>query len=457
MTLWKLLSWLVALELVVASVLVALRLGATAPSAPPVEQYNDTLTGRELVALPDQFLFDGAGKWRTLAETYAAFGYFSKADGCFRHAIVADPQSGEIALHHGYCLVRLGRLEEARHAFLQVLAGKDRGLASRAHYYLGELHLRLEQPEEAARAFERAGDDDFPSLYQRAKLLVRSGQAARAQPLLAALAEVFPKDVRICLLRARAADHLGDDAESARARDEGERAGTVLVLDEMERFFKPIRSRIGLAREIARAVDLEDAGNTETAADELTRLVDRGTRWENAYLFLLQDAAAMQWRAGNGKQTRELAVRQIEEEEFPLPTAWQLRGEVAFAEQQWAQAFAAWTHAENLQPNAVDHIKLATVLEHLGDLAGAKRHLALAGQFAGISLFREGKTDQARTTFEQTASIDPELSEVWFYIGECARLSGDDRQAAAAYRRTVEINPAHGRALARLRHAMGAR
>jgi tetratricopeptide (TPR) repeat protein len=447
----RLLSGLVALEVVAACALVGLRLRATEPIPPAVEQYNDRLTGQELLALPEQFLFDSAVKWRTLAETYAALGYFSKADACFRRAVAADPRSAEITLHHGYCLVRLGRLTEARDAFSRVLAEGDGRLSSRACYHLGETHLRLEQPEEAARSFLRAGDGDFPSVYQRAKLLVRSGRAAEARPLLAALAEAFPRDVRVCLLRARAAAELGDDEALSRARDSAEAADVDLVLDDLEAFFKPIRARYGMAREITRAVELEQAGNAAAGAERLTRLVGGDTRWENAYLFLVQDAAAMHWRAGNAKAARELAGRQIDQEGFPTPTAWQLRGEIEFGEQNWTQAFAAWTRAERMQPNAVDHVKLATVVEHLGDVPAARRNLALAGQFSGIDFFREGKIDEARTMLRQAAKIDGEVSEIWFYLGECERLSGDHRQAAAAYRRCAELNPAHGRAAARLR------
>jgi tetratricopeptide (TPR) repeat protein len=257
--------------------------------------------------------------------------------------------------------------------------------------------------------------------------------------------------VRVCLLRARAAAEIGDDEELARARDAAEVAENELVLDDMELIFKPIRSRIGMAREIALAIAMEQRGDRSAAADRLTRLVSGDTRWQNTYLFLLQDAAAAQLRAGNAKAARELAQRQIDEQQFPTPVAWQLRGGADFSDGNWSGAFAAWSHAERMHPNAVDHIQFATAVEQLGDAAAASRHLALAGQFAGINFFRQGKTDEARKVLRQTVSIDSEMSDVWFYLGECARSSADDRQATAAYRRCLQLNAAHGRAVARLR------
>jgi tetratricopeptide (TPR) repeat protein len=206
-----------------------------------------------------------------------------------------------------------------------------------------------------------------------------------------------------------------------------------------------------MAREIARAVELEQAGNAKAAAERLTRLAGEGTRWENAYLFLVQDAAAMQFRARNAKATRELAIRQIDQEKFPTAMAWQLRGAVDFMEQNWAGAYDAWSRAEQMQRNTVDYVKLATVMEHVGDAASARRSMALAGQFAGVGFFREGKLDEARMMFRRALAIDADLGEAWFYLGECERRKGDDREAAAAYRRSAALNPAYGRAAARLR------
>jgi predicted Zn-dependent protease len=104
-----------------------------------------------------------------------------------------------------------------------------------------------------------------------------------------------------------------------------------------------------------------------------------------------------------------------------------------------------------MHPDAVDHVQFATAVEHLGDAAAARRHLALAGQFAGINFLRQGKIDEARKVLGQTVSIDSEISDVWFYLGECARLSAEDRQATAAYRRCLQLSGVHGRAAARLR------
>src|SRR5207237_570174 len=149
-------------------------------------------------------------------------------------------------------------------------------------------------------------------------------------------------------------------------------------LDDKKEIFSPIRARFTMDREIESARKLSQAGNAAAAAERFARLVGPEKRWDNVYISLLQDAAQMQLEAGNATATRELIDRQIEIEQFPTATAWRLRGAVDFIGQNWIHAFEAWSRAERMQPDSIDHVKMATVVEHLGDIQGARRHLALA-------------------------------------------------------------------------------
>jgi tetratricopeptide (TPR) repeat protein len=450
MKLRRILFTAILVELIVAATIVALRWNSTAPVPPLVDQYTDTQTARELLALPDRFLFDSAAKWRTLGETYAAFGYFAKADGCFRRLAALD-HSADGAFHHAYCLMRLGRLDEAATEFQFVIDKGAPRFSSRAWYFLGTIYLRREQADEAQQAFERAGDDFLAAVFQRAKFLVRSGQTTAAVPLIERLAEALPQDVHVWQLRSLVAAEVTDPQEKIRARDGLEQSQAMLAIDDMEETFSGIRRKIGMARDVAAIGVQRQSGNSKLAAERLSSLVDSDTRWGNVYLYLLQDAAAVNLEAGNFAAARDLVIRQIETEQFPTPTAWQIRGAAEFEQEHWAEAVAAWTHAERMKPDAVDHVKLATAIEHMGDPASAKRHLALAGLYAGIEQFRGGDLEQARTTFQQATSIADDIDGLWFYLGECERLSDEPRKALTAYRRCLEVNSAHGRAASRMR------
>ena len=453
MTIHRLLMATIVVEIAAAATAVVGRLNSTAPIPPLVVQYTDALTGNELLALPRQFLFDSASKWRRLADSYAVFGFFAKADACFRLAAVADPQSTEIAYRRGYCLVRLGRLDEAFEAFRRVIDQSDPQWAHRAWYHLGAIQLRREMPAEALAAFAQAGDAHLPSVYQRAKLLVRADRLDEAAPLVGLLAEALPRDVLVWRLRAQVASLSKQPKDLLQARDALEQADSYLELDDKGELFDALRDRFGLDREFAKAREQQRTGHSMAAAAAIARLARPETRWDNAYLFFLQDAAMIQLKAGNVAAVREFMDRQIDVEQFPTPTAWRLRGAVYFIEQNWAQALEAWSRAERMAPQTVDQIKMATVVEQLGDDSAAQKHVALAGVYSGINLFREGKLAEARAAFRRSAAIDPEIEDLWFYLGECERRTGNDRPAEAAYRRCLKRNPGHGRALVRLQQA----
>jgi len=442
----KLIAALVAAELAAGCVLSAWRLNCMQPVPPPAGEYTDELTARELLALPGEFLFDGVAKWRTLGETYMAYGFFAKADTCLRRAARSDPRSLEIAFDLGYCLERLGRLNEAADEFRRVAEGHSRQLAQRAWYRLGRISLQLEQPEDALRAFERAGDDHLPSVYQRAKLLVRSGRSTSAEALLALLADQLPDDLRVWQLRAQAAAALGQTEEVVSAREAVERARAVLQLDDMDQLFGPIRDGLGLSRVVRQSNRARKAGHSVQAANLLTDAVRSQAHWQNRYFLLLQDAAELQLRAANIDLAEELIHRQIDDEGLLTASAWAVLGEVEYSRKHYEKAIRNWSRAELLQPAAVDQIKMATAAEHVGDLPSTKRHLALAVQFAGINYFRENDLENARTKLRKATEIDSSLPEIWLYLGESERLSGNPVLAEAAYRRCLQLDPARGRA-----------
>jgi tetratricopeptide (TPR) repeat protein len=444
----RLLRLLVGVELAVAAVLFGLRLNSTRIDPPLVDQYSDTATGREIVALPDQFLFDSATKFRTLGETYLAFGYFSKADACLRRARESEPSNSELAFLHGFCLERLGQIDEAVTLLRGVAERRSPRLSGDAWYHVGRNLLRLERPDEAAAAFEQAGEAHWPCLYQRAKLLVRSGRAAEAAPLLAQLTSLVPNELHVLQLAEQAERALGREI-APEDHDALERASAGLKLDDAPEELNEIRDRFGLAREVAQVRSELRRRNVPAAAARLSQLVGDDTRWANRYLWLLQDAAALQLEAQNVLAAKLLVDRLIHEQKCPTPKAWEMRGEIEFAQGNHAAALEAWQHADRMRPSSDVHLRLAS-LARLGGIADEeRRRYALAGERAGIELFRANQIADAHRTLRQALRFDEGLPEMWFYVGECERLLGRSAEADAAYRRCLELNPDHSRARSR--------
>lgn len=448
-SLGKLLVGFIGIELLAAGVLCGWRLNATLPIPPPVELYSDAITGRELLALPDRFLFDSVLKWRALGEAYMICGFFSKAEACLNQAARCDPRATEILVTRGYCLQRLGMLDEAREEFHRAAKQGRRDVVESAYCHLGLILLQLERPEEAREAFENAGEEHLFSVYERAKLLVRSGLAREAGPLLKRLADAHPDDLRVWQLRARAAESLGETEAAAEARDAAERARVTLSLDERPSL-DVIDAAFGLVGEIARARQQQRAGNKALGADKMLELAREENHCENKNPAFLQDAVPVQLEAGGVAVARILLERQIQRDGYPTAKAWELLGSVDFMENHPQQAWQKWGRAEQMRPESIDHDKLVEAAQRTGDPLAARRHRALGRQYAGMEAYRKNDLASAARNLRQATAIDPNLADAWFYIGQTERLRGNRTAGEAAFRRCLKLNPEHGRARVQL-------
>lgn len=451
MSILRLLRILIGAELVVCGVLFGLRWNATLPAPPAVAEYTDAITGAEILALPDRFLFDSAVKWRTLGQMYMQSKFFAKAEACWRAARDRDPTSANDALWHGCCLEQLGKLEEARQAYVRAAQAGSARIAEPAWYRIGRIHLQLEQAAEAASAFEKAGDNHLPSVYQRAKLLVRAGSAGQAEPLLDRLTEDHPRDIRVLLLKARWAEALGRTGEAAVARDTALRSTSTLEVEELRKTMLPQGEPFGMYDKIARIMQQRQTHDASQIAEQLLPFVRDETLWQNKVPLLLEDVAELQFEARNFASARDLLERQIEQRGPKTNRAWELLARVELAENHLPQAWRLWNRAELLRPNGVDHARMALLAEKLGDGAAARRHRGLAQQCAGISSFLNDGVEAAREAFRQAVTIDADLPHAWYYLGETERLLGAQLAAKAAFARCLELMPNHGRAHDRLR------
>ena len=447
----RLLTFVVGAELLVGAVLFGLRLNATLPTPPPVYDYLDAITGDDILAVPDRFLFDSAAKWRTLGDTYMQGRFFAKAEACLHKAADSDPKSADVALWHACCLEQLGELEQARSVYLRsAQIGSSRN-AELAWYRIGRIHLQLEQSQEAQSAFEKAGDDHLPSVYQRAKLLIRGGSAIKAAPLLERLLEDHPRDILVWQLRAQSDDALGRPQEAAVARDTALRSTHSLRLEDPRTAMVPQGEPFGLFRQVSWFMQRPHPGGAQFAAEHLLPLVRDETHWQNKIPLLLEEVAEVQLEAGNLAAARALLDQQIVKLGHPTKRAWAALAQVEFAENHVQQAWQDWSRAERLIPNGVDHDQMAQLAQKMGDSAAARRHRGLAAQSHGISSFLNDKLEDARGLSRRAVEIDATLPHAWYYLGESERLLGDASAAKKAFERCLELMPNHGRARAQLR------
>ncbi len=209
---------IVACELVAASALLWWW-AVNPPPVPPPEHPRpdlsvlDSVTAGEIREWQELVARDTAKDWLNLAEIYVMYGYFAEADLCCRRSIELNPKSRESRFltyyWWGAALYRLGRTEEAAATFRDAIPYAQGQEVSVCWYCIGLNMLREEKVTEAESEF-RTAEDFFPADYELARILVRSGRAEEAVPILDHLIVIQPKTQKFFQLRARAAQALGD-------------------------------------------------------------------------------------------------------------------------------------------------------------------------------------------------------------------------------------------------------
>lgn len=443
-TLLRVLYIFVGLEVLGASILCGLRLNSTRPSSPAVESYTDAITGAELLALPDRFLFDSAHKWRVLGETYLKTGFLHHATACLSRAAEMDPQSAEIAVVYGFCLDRAGRLEAAQAEFQRATQRGNGPVEEAAWYFLGRTLLQREQPTDAERAFRNAGNNHLPSVFQRARLMLRGERHSEAAPLLQQLVTGLPQEVRVWQLLSQYAESTG--ARTIDAANIGERTQPLLWIHNLPPNLSVVTEELGMARQFQEALQQQLRGDKRGAAQRMVLLTGDETRWQNSNPWLLQTVAAACLDAGDIAAARKLLERQVYVDLFPTARAWNLLGYAAFLEQHPIEAERFWHRSRSMNPATIDYDKLSFLAEQNGDRTAQRTYEGLRWQYAGINAFRGNALDQAQSNLRRAIEITSDLPTAWFYLGETEQLLGNKGAAEEAYHRCLQLNPNHGRA-----------
>jgi tetratricopeptide (TPR) repeat protein len=94
--------------------------------------------------------------------------------------------------------------------------------------------------------------------------------------------------------------------------------------------------------------------------------------------------------------------------------------------------------------------KLAILYRNANKMQLANHHRGLSHYERGKLAWRENQVAPALAEFEKAAELLDNHAHTWFYLAEARQLQNDDEGAREAYKRCLDIDPDHGRALRRL-------
>lgn len=386
--------------------------------------------------------------WRTLAEAYLGNSYYVEAEQCFHHVAEQNPADTQAIYARGFCLERVGETTAAIAVLTQAVEQADDELSRTCWYQIGRCYLREEKAEEAEAAFRRVRGF-HPASFQLAKLLIRSGRADEAIPLIDEVLAAVPNSLKMLQQKRYAAEALGKAELARQLRDQEERAAYQLVLEYGQRFISMFSVQSGLSQMLSKAIAVRDDGalaQRQAALREPLQVVLDNQLWQ--YQSVLLAAAHVELGLGNLDRSKEL-LEVIEKDTHADVKVLELRAMFAEAEGDLPTAHALWERSAGLTLSSETYERLAGWKGEV-DVAARRRHLALAHLRAGIDAWRKNDIEEAA---ELLKGCEPELAEddlYLFYLGETKRLLGQRDGAEMAYERCLMVNPDHGRSLDRL-------
>jgi tetratricopeptide (TPR) repeat protein len=386
-----------------------------------------------------------AEDWRKLAATLFAAGFFSESEACYRQALEMGPQRADLHYDWGFLLSQMGRMNESNHQFRQAL---DLGYTRPDHcwYFVGRNYLRLEQPDKAAEAFGK-GTDLLANRYEWSRILYRQGRLDKASDLAEAVQRADPRAIEANFMSHRIELALGHTAKADEYHELGDLATHKLptpFMHEWYRLEKIRKQEMSFERHYDRAHELMNAGKFEPAAEVLRQMIQE--KWDAPALDRL---AFVEEKRGNSDQ----AVRLLEEILERLgPSSKYLEqlgvtleeiGRLEKAREAWQQGLAVHSQ-ENLKSLCSS---LQESYARSGDEDKVKYYLARVAFYVGVEKFRAWEFPMAEKALSDAVSMDPNLTQAWFYLGEARRWLNEKEPAREAYERCLQLNPQHGRAL----------
>ena len=150
--------------------------------------------------------------WLTIGDFYCSFGLLPEAEYCLEQAALLGSLDEDGILLRGSILSRLGRIDEARKYFRQVIDRRRDG-ASDVWIQLALDALRQNDPQQAEQALRQSGNQPIARLAL-ARLLMRTDRAAEAITVLDRLLEDVPGSLRALQLKSWAHERLGHPREA---------------------------------------------------------------------------------------------------------------------------------------------------------------------------------------------------------------------------------------------------
>ena len=389
---------------------------------------------------------DHPASWVELGAAYRAFGLFPQAEYCYRQADKLSPKDGSYLYYWAECFDLMGRTREASKLHRRIIeAGLRVPLGAETTQYcwlnIGQDRLREENVPEAIEALRKA--PDIPrAKFLLARVLIRSGRAKEAMVLLDDLLRGSPGMVEYNQMKSWAEAELGDQDAAQEFYDRSLRSRQ--ELSKWDPTYQEVlqrRKTTGSQTWHEKSLQLEAQGDLPAAIEWSRKALEAFWTEDRA-----QERAKLELLSGNPAEAISL-MEDCLKRVGASAKSLDIIGVASMQLRDTARARRVWEQAIELEPTPNLYAKLAELCRMAGDAGQQRKYLSLEQYQTGKEAWLNNELKTALEHFDKAVALYDGHAHTWYYLGETRRLLGDAAGAEVAYRRCLQIDPDHGRAL----------
>ncbi len=389
---------------------------------------------------------DDPASWVELGAAYRAFGLFPQAEYCYRQADKLSPKDGSYLYYWAECFDLMGRTREASKLHRRIIeAGLRVPLGAETTQYcwlnIGQDRLREENVSEAIEALRKA--PDIPrAKFLLSRVLIRSGRAKEAMVLLDDLLRGSPGMVEYNQMKSWAEAELGDQDAAQEFYDRSLRSRQ--ELSKWDPTYQEVlqrRKTTGSQTWHEKSLQLEAQGDLPAAIEWSRKALEAFWTEDRA-----QQRAKLELLSGNPAEAISL-MEDCLKRVGASAKSLDIIGVASMQLRDTARARRVWEQAIELEPTPNLYAKLAELCRMAGDAGQQRKYLSLEQYQTGKEAWLNNELKTALEHFDKAVALYDGHAHTWYYLGETRRLLGDAAGAEVAYRRCLQIDPDHGRAL----------
>ena len=381
--------------------------------------------------------------WHWLGKAYMASGYYAEATATFARAADLMPGSDQVAFDYGFCLSRVGQIEEANVEFQRSI---DLGhpKSADAMYFIGRNHLRNEDPESAEQAFRKAVKIPLAK-FELAKILYRRGELDEAETLLTEVVRVEKGTVQTFVLRSqielKRGDNLGSEKQSIEA--DSKRVRIRSPFGEQRKRLMENSAKFGFYLKAKEAMAKVAQHENREARTKVKAVLE-----EEFDLSVHDSFIKLDIFVGRVKEALALIEQRIER--FgPSSSIMLTLGDVLKLQGEDESALEAWKKGIDINSDKAARDCCKRVADFYGGQL-ANKDKSLRYQAIGAELYaKEGILLEEFELANQQASLavkfNPTSAEAYYLLGRSELGLGKTVAASEAFNRCLELEPTHGR------------